>query len=297
MAIPTHIILTEVSPRDGLQNEPVFVATKDKIKFIELLTAAHFPIIETTAFVNPKKIPALADHDIVMKHFSMTGIGDRGSGISEKTHSIYSALIPNLQGLMNAISCGCNHIAVITTVSETFAQKNMGCSIAESIERIKNILKITKEKKIFIRAYISCTLGCPYEGVIPPEKTAQLAKQLLGLGCDEVAIADTIGTGTPTITRQLMQAVMQFIPVEKIAVHFHDTYGHAIENIKTCLELGISKIDASVGGIGGCPYAKGATGNVATEKVLDLLDTLHIKTNINRDAVNKASTFIKKIIL
>lgn len=281
-----YITLTEVSPRDGLQNEKKFVPTDIKIKFIELLSRAHFPIIETTAFVNPKKIPALADHDEVMKHFS--------AKVSSNT--IYSALVPNVFGLMNAIECGCKCIAVITAVSETFAQKNMGCSINESVDRITEILKITKPKKIPVRAYISCTLGCPYEGFISHESTAALAKKLFELGCDEIAIADTIGTGTPETVKKLMRSVLQFIPVEKIAIHFHDTYGHAIENIKICLTLGISKIDASVGGLGGCPYAKGATGNVATEKVLSLMHELKIETGIDLAAVKTASTYIKNFL-
>lgn len=281
MPLPTHVTLTEVGPRDGLQNESAFVSTQDKITFIELLTEAGFPIIETTSFVNPKKIPALADHDHVMRHFQTT----------QKT--IYSAIIPNLQGLQNAIAAGCHYIGVLTAVSETFLQKNINCAIEESLERIQSIIVLAKQHNIYVKGYISCAMGCPYEGLLPIEKTVALAEKLLALGCDEIAISDTIGTGTPSLTHTLMAAICQKIPIEKIAIHFHDTYGHAIENIRTCLALGISKIDASIGGLGGCPYAKGASGNVATEKVLALLNSLNIETGIDKEKAAKAATFIK----
>lgn len=281
MNIPTHVTLTEVSPRDGLQNEAVFVPTEIKIQFIKLLADAGFPIIEATSFVNPKKIPALSDHEIVMKTFSS----------NDQTQ--FSALIPNVQGLNNAIDCGCNTIAVITAASETFAQKNMNCSIDESLNRIKEIIDIAKPKNIFIRAYISCTLGCPYEGFIQPQITANIAKQLLTMGCDEIAVGDTIGTGTPLKAQALIHAVNEYVPIEKIAIHFHDTYGQAIANIFACLQLGVTKIDASVGSLGGCPYAKGATGNVATESVLYLLNELHIETGVDLQKVIKARSFIR----
>lgn len=284
MSFPKHVFITEVSPRDGLQNEKIFVPTEIKIQLIELLTQAGFPIIETTAFVNPQKIPALADHTAVMKNFQST------------TQTKYMALIPNTQGLGNAIAAGCTNISVITAVSETFAQKNMGCSIDDSVQRIADILTITKPQRIPVRAYISCTLSCPYEGIISHEITAQLAKKLFEMGCDEITIADTIGAGTPLIAQQLIQTVNQYVPIEKIAIHFHDTYGQAIANIFACLQIGITKIDASVGGLGGCPYAKGATGNVATEKVLYLLHGLNIETGINADAAKMAGEFIKKYL-
>lgn len=280
MHLPKQVIITEVSPRDGLQNESVFVSTESKIQFIALLSDAGFPMIEATSFVNPKKIPALADADAVMQHFSSTN----------KTH--YSALVPNTQGLHNAIAANCKHIAVITAASETFAQKNMHCSIAESIQRIADIILVAKKNHITVRGYISCTMGCPYEGMIPIENTVKIAQQLLTLGCDEIVIADTIGTGTPLLAHTILHAVMQHIPLEKIAIHFHDTYGQAIANIFTCLELGVFKIDASVGGLGGCPYAKGASGNVATEDVLYLLHQLQIETGVDLHKAIKASDFI-----
>ncbi len=281
MDLPTKITLTEVSPRDGLQNEKVIIPTDIKIKFIELLTEAGFPIIEATSFVNPKKIPALADHETVMKKFPST----------RKTK--YMALIPNGQGLEKAIESGCSSIAVLTAVSETFTQKNINCSIDESLNRITEIIKIAKPNTIFIRGYISCVLGCPYEGFIAPENTAKIAKKLLAMGCDEIALGDTIGTGTPLKAQALIHAVNKYVPIDKIAIHFHDTYGQAIANIFACLQLGISKIDASVGNLGGCPYAKGATGNVATESVLYLLNELNIETGVDLHKVLKARDFIR----
>lgn len=282
--LPKKVTLTEVSPRDGLQNEKIFVPTEIKIEFIKLLTQARFPIIEATAFVNPKKIPALADHDMIMKHFHST----------KKTK--YAVLIPNVQGLEKAIQCGCDYISVLTTSSETFCQKNINCSIDESLNRISEIIKIAKPKNIFIRAYISCTLGCPYEGLISAENTAKIAKKLLEMGCDEIALADTIGTGTPKTATALIHAVTQFVPTEKLAIHFHDTYKRAIANITACLQLGISKIDSSMGNLGGCPYAKGATGNVATEDVLQLLNELNIKTGVDLNAARHARDFILRFL-
>ena len=284
ISLPATVTLTEVGPRDGLQNEAGFVSTDHKIRFIELLTAAGFPIIETTSFVNPKKIPALSDHEIVMKHFTAN------------KNTQYSALVPNLQGLENAIRCGCKYIAVFTTISETFSQKNTHCSVEESLSRITEIIKKAKKHAIFVRGYISCVMGCPYEGFISIEKTAEMAKKLYEMGCDEIALGDTVGTGNPLLATALIHAVSAHVPIHKIAIHFHDTYGQALVNIYACLMLGISKIDASVGGLGGCPYAKGAAGNVATEKVLYLLNNLKIDTGVDIEKVKIASTFIRGAI-
>lgn len=279
MNFPKQVIITEVSPRDGLQDEKKFVSTDHKIKFIHMLADAGLTHIEATSFVSPKRIPALADHTEVMRALN-------------PTQAHYSALVPNSQGLTAAMNAGCQHIAVFTTVSETFAQKNIHCSIEESLQHITKIIAAAKQKNISIRGYISCTLGCPYEGFIDIEKSAQLAKQLFEMGCDEIDVADTIGTGTPLLAQQLIRAVMQFVPLEKIAIHFHDTYGQALANIYACLELGISNIDSAVGGLGGCPYAKGASGNIATEEVLYLLNGLNIKTGIDLNKIIKADKFI-----
>ena len=280
MALPKQVTITEVSPRDGLQNEKTIVSTETKIQFIALLTQAGFSSIETTAFVNPKKIPALADHSAVMQ------------ACHSHAQTTYSALIPNTQGLHSAIKSNCQSIAVITAISETFSQKNMNCSIDESLNRISDILNITQKNKISVRAYISCTLGCPYEGFISVKKTAQIAKKLTEMGCDTIVLADTIGTGTPQLAQALIKATLHDTPLAKLAIHFHDTYGQALANIYACLELGIHKIDSSVGGLGGCPYAKGASVNVATEDVLYLLNGLQIHTGIDLQAAIKASEFI-----
>lgn len=285
LKFPKKVTLVEVSPRDGLQNEKVIIPTDIKIQFIQKLTEAGFPIIEATSFVNPKKIPALADHEEVFKHIAHT-----------HTHTHYNALVPNLQGLEKAISLDCKNIGVLTAVSNTFLQKNVNCTIEESLSRIKDIITRAKPHSIFIRAYISCTLGCPFEGFIGFEKTAQLAKRLFEMGCDEICVADTIGTGTPLKAQELIQTVHQFIPINKIAIHFHDTYGQALANIFACLQLGVSIIDASVGGLGGCPYAPGASGNVATEKVLYMLNGMGIETGIDSDKLLKASRFIQQYL-
>ena len=280
MDFPKKVTINEVSPRDGLQNEKIIIPTNIKLEFIKQLAEAGLSRIEATSFVSPKRIPALADHTELMHQLKP----------ELKTH--YSALVPNIQGLQNAIDSGCQNIAVITAVSTTFAEKNMRCSIPESIERIQEITTIAKKNNISVRAYISCTLGCPYEGFIAPETSAEVAKILLSLGCDEIALADTIGTGTPKKAQALITAVNKYIPIEKIAIHFHDTYGQALANIYACLQLGISIIDSAAGGLGGCPYAQGATGNVATEEVLYLLHGLGIKTGIDLDKIIKASEFI-----
>ena len=281
MTFPKKVIINEVSPRDGLQNEKIIIPTNIKLAFIKKLSDSGLSRIEATSFVSPKKIPALADHAEVMSQLIST----------EKTE--YSALVPNLHGLNAAIASGCKHIAVITAVSNTFAQKNMNCSIAESIKRIEEIVLTAQKNNISVRAYISCTLGCPYEGFIQPEIAADMANTLFLMGCSEIALADTIGTGTPNKAQALIQAVNQFVPIEKIAIHFHDTYGQAIANIYACLQLGVSIVDSSVGGLGGCPYAKGATGNVATEKVLFLLQGLGIETGVDSQKIKEASDFLR----
>lgn len=279
--LPKQVIIHEVSPRDGLQNEKIIIPTDIKLAFIKQLAEAGLSRIEATSFVSPQKIPALADHAELMPKLIST----------EETH--YFALIPNQQGLQGAITSGCKYIAVITAVSNTFSEKNMHCTIQKSIERIQAIIKIAKPKNIFIRAYISCALGCPYEGFLQPEKTAEIANMLLAIGCDEIVLADTIGIGTPNTAQALIQAVTQFVPIEKIAVHFHDTQGQALANIYACLQLGVSIIDSSAGGLGGCPYAEGASGNVATETVLYLLNGLGIHTGVDLNKIIKASAFLR----
>lgn len=278
--LPKYVNIMEVGPRDGLQNEKKQVATDIKIAWIHQLIDAGISNIEVTSFVPAKWIPALSDHQAVMQAFR-----------NHNGHH-YFALIPNDHGLQSAINADCKYISVITAASETFTQKNTNCSIEESLQRIESMITIAKANHIFTRAYISCTLGCPYEGYIHPKKTARIAAQLLQIGCDEIVLADTIGIGTPNLTEALVQSVATVVPIKKLAIHFHDTYGLALANIYTCLQMGIATIDSSAAGLGGCPYAKGASGNVATEDVVNMLNGLGIETGINLPKLIEASNFI-----
>lgn len=277
---PSQVKLVEVSPRDGLQNESSWIPTEIKLTFIEQLAQAGLSAIEATSFSSEKWVPTLSDHTAVMKKLA-------GSSSIQ-----YIALVPTIQTLHEAMDSHCKHISVITAVSDTFSQKNANANVAESMHRIQEIVPVAKKNNLTVRAYISCALGCPYEGFIAPEKSAQLALRLHEMGCDEIALADTIGVGTPFQAQQLIRAASQTVPINKLAIHFHDTYGQALANIYACLELGISTIDASVGGLGGCPYAKGASGNVATEDVVYLLNGLGIKTGVDLNALISASEFI-----
>lgn len=272
--------IVEVGPRDGLQNEPTNIPTELKIQFINLLAQTGLKYIEATSFVSPKWVPQMSDHTEVMR------------GIQRDKDITYSALIPNLQGLQNALQVGIKEIAVFTTVSETFCHKNTNTSIEQSLDNIRSILEIAKQQAIKVRGYISCTLGCPYEGKIPLQKTADLADQLLTLGCYQVSLGDTIGIGTANQAKDLIKTVRQCVPIDCIAVHFHDTYAQALTNIYACIEEGVTTIDSSVAGLGGCPYAPGAGGNVATEDVVYLLEGLGIKTGIDLPKLAAAGRLI-----
>jgi len=284
MALPKQVCITEVGPRDGLQNEASFISTKEKIAFIDKLSQTGLTSIETTSFVSPKSIPQLADSLEVYQ------------GIQKYAGVKYSALVPNDTGMQSALSVNVQKICVFTAVSETFTQKNIHCSIEESLERFKVVLSAAKQHAIPVRGYISCALGCPYEGNISPERTSALAEQLMTLGCDEISLGDTIGVGTPEKVKTLIQIVTKKIPLEKLAMHFHDTYGQAIANIYASLEMGVSAFDSSVSGLGGCPYAKGASGNVATEDVIYLMDELGINTGVNLKKLVDAGNFISEIL-
>jgi hydroxymethylglutaryl-CoA lyase len=268
MIHPT-VTIVEVGPRDGLQNEHVFVPTETKIALINQLSATGLKHIEVTSFVSTKAIPQLSDADKVFRSIHK----------SKSVH--YSALIPNEKGMIKALAAGVKNIALFTAASETFNQRNIRCSIAESINRFKPVISLAKEHKIPIRAYISCALGCPYEGTIEPKQVVKVTEQLLTLGVDEICLGDTIGVGTPKQTQQLIKAMLKVLPSIKLAMHFHDTYGQAIANIYTSLNLGLTKFDSSVAGLGGCPYARGASGNVATEDVLYLMHGLGIETGVD----------------
>eukprot|EP01119_Soliformovum_irregulare_P020529 TRINITY_DN6666_c0_g1_i1.p1 TRINITY_DN6666_c0_g1~~TRINITY_DN6666_c0_g1_i1.p1 ORF type:complete len:352 (-),score=73.32 TRINITY_DN6666_c0_g1_i1:38-1093(-) len=283
---PQKVKMIEVGPRDGLQNEKQSVSTDDKVKLIEMLADAGMPVIEATAFVSPQKVPQMSDHAEVMKR------------LSQKPGVSYPVLTPNVKGLEGAIQTGAKEISVFTSASETFSWKNVNCSIEESFNRYQAVTDLAKEKGLKIRGYVSCVLGCPYEGVVPLTKVVQVSKRLFELGCYELSLGDTIGVGTPGHTIQLINAVSQHIPISKLAVHFHDTYGQALANIFASLQMGISVVDSSVAGLGGCPYAKGASGNVATEEVLYMLRGLGIKTqgDINLSKVIDAGAFICKAL-
>jgi len=259
----------EVGPRDGLQNEAAIVPTEVKIELINRLSATGLSAIESTSFVSPKWVPQMADNAQVM-----CGI-TRRSGIS------YPVLVPGMQGFEAAVAAGAEEIAVFGAASEAFSQRNINCSIAESLERFAPVIVAARQRSIKVRGYVSCVLGCPYQGDVVPEAVAQVAQRLLEMGCYEISLGDTIGVGTPFKVQELINKVLQFIPLERLAVHFHDTYGQALANILASLELGVSVVDSSVAGLGGCPYAKGAAGNVASEDLLYMLNGMGIETGVD----------------
>ncbi|MCH9689153.1 MAG: hydroxymethylglutaryl-CoA lyase [Gammaproteobacteria bacterium] len=269
MAIPEHVTLIEVGPRDGLQNEPHFVPSEQKIELINQLSQTGLKNIEVTSFVSPKAIPQMADNAAVFQ------------AIDKPQNINFSALVPNLEGLTQALKTGLTHIAVFTAASNTFNQRNINCSIKESIERCKRVIEEAKQHQLHIRAYISCVLGCPYEGRISPKQVMFVTEQLLALGVDEISFGDTIGVGTPKQTLELIQAITPVLSSERIAMHFHDTYGQAIGNVYASLTAGIHRFDSAIAGLGGCPYARGASGNVATEDVLYLMHGLGIETGVD----------------
>ena len=282
--MPDNITIIEVGPRDGLQSETSFVSTNKKIEFINLLSHSGLKHIEVTSFVSPKAIPQLADNELVFKAI-------------EKPHGIdFSALVPNEQGLQQAVTAGVKHIATFTAASESFNQRNINCSIAQSIERMIPVLEQAKTAKIKIRAYISCVLGCPYEGNITPQQVIKVTEQLLKLGVDVISFGDTIGVGTPKQTNALISALQQIMPNTMIAMHFHNTYGQALANIYASLQAGIQRFDSATAGLGGCPYAQGATGNIATEDVLYLMHGLGLSTGIDIYKVVKAGEMICKVL-
>lgn len=284
MSLPNNVQILEVGPRDGLQNELNFVPTKKKIELINLLSETGLKNIEVTSFVSPKAIPQLADNIEVFDE------------IIKPANINFSALVPNIKGMEQALICGVNEIAIFTAASETFNQKNIRCSIDDSIMRFEPVMEIAKQRNIKVRAYISCVLGCPYEGEISPKAVVDVTHKLLTLGADEIDLGDTIGVGTPKQTSTLIETVREFIPLSKISMHFHDTYGQAIANIYSALQYGITRFDSSVAGLGGCPYARGASGNVATEDVLYLMHGLNIQTGVDIYKVVTAGDMICKIL-
>lgn len=274
--------IVEVGPRDGLQNEEKHIDTATKIQFIDKLSDTGLKHIEVSSFVNPNRIPQLADASEVF------------AGIERKSAIQYSALVPNEKGMKSALSSKVDAIAVFTAVSQSFCQKNINCSVEESLARFEPVITQAKENNLPVRAYVSCVLGCPYEGFISAEQVANLAHELKNMGCEEISLGDTIGAGTPELAKKMLETTAKKVPMEILAVHFHDTRGQALANILACLESGVSIIDASVAGLGGCPYASGASGNVATEDLIYMLHGMGYETGVDLDKLIELSRWISE---
>lgn len=284
MNLPGTVQLVEVGPRDGLQNEAQPISTADKIRLVDDLSAAGVSCIEVGSFVSPQWVPQMAGSDQVF------------AGIRRQPGTRYTALTPNLKGFEQALQAGVSEVAVFAAASESFSQRNINCSISDSLKRFEPIMAAAAEAGLRVRGYVSCVLGCPYEGEVPAAQVASVAAELHDMGCYEVSLGDTIGTGTPGATRQLFEAVAQRMPRDRLAGHFHDTYGQALANIYASLLEGISVFDSSVAGLGGCPYAKGASGNVASEDVLYMLNGQGIHTGIDLDALIEAGNRISAVL-
>ena len=280
MQLPNRVRIVEVGPRDGLQNEPKSVPTAIKIALIERLAMAGLKTIEAGSFVSPKWVPQMADTPKVL------------AGLARAPDVSYPVLVPNLKGLEAALAANVGEIAIFGAASETFSQRNINCSIAESIERFRPVAEAALAQRVRVRGYVSCVLGCPYEGKIEAPAVAEVAARLMALGCYEISLGDTVGVGTPAAAQAMVSEVAKRVPVAKLAVHFHDTWGQALANILATLELGIGVVDSSVAGLGGCPYAKGAAGNVATEDVVYMLDGLGVRTGVDLNALAAAGRFI-----
>lgn len=283
-SLPQHVRLVEVGPRDGLQNEQQPISVADKVRLVDDLSAAGVSSIEVGSFVSPKWVPQMA------------GSAEVFAAITQRPGVNYSALTPNLKGFEAALAAGVKEVAVFAAASEAFSQKNINCSISESLERFAPVMAAAQAHDIRVRGYISCVLGCPYDGEVAPEQVSSIARELIAMGCYEVSLGDTIGVGTAGATRRLFEIAARDIPREQLAGHFHDTYGQALANIYASLLEGISVFDSSVAGLGGCPYAKGATGNVATEDVLYLLNGLGIDTGIDLERLIAAGQRICAVL-
>ena len=284
MSLPSQVRLIEVGPRDGLQNEAQPISVADKVQLVDALSAAGLGYIEVGSFVSPKWVPQMA------------GSADVFAQIQRKPGVIYGALAPNLRGFEDALAAGVKEVAVFAAASEAFSQRNINCSISESLERFAPIMAAAQQQGVSVRGYVSCVLGCPYEGQVAPEQVAAVARELYAMGCYEVSLGDTIGTGTAGATRRMFEVVGKDVPRAKLAGHFHDTYGQAIANLYASLLEGINVFDSSIAGLGGCPYAKGASGNVATEDVLYLLNGLGIETGIDMDKLLVAGQQICSVL-
>lgn len=279
-SLPTQVKIVEVGPRDGLQNEKQQINAEDKISLIEKLADAGVRYIESGSFVSPKWVPQMATSTDVF------------NGIKRRDNVTYAALTPNMKGYEAAVNVNADEVAIFGAASEAFSQKNINCSIEESLLRFEPIMAAAKAANIPVRGYVSCVVGCPYDGFIEPEQVAIVAEKLYQMGCYEISLGDTIGVGTPATVTKMIQAVSARIPVEKLAVHFHDTYGQALTNIYSALQAGVMVVDSAIAGLGGCPYAKGASGNVATEDVLYMLNGLNIDTGIDFNKLLAAGWYI-----
>jgi hydroxymethylglutaryl-CoA lyase len=280
MRLPDAVTVVEVGPRDGLQNEPRPVATAIKIALIDRLGAAGLSVIEAGSFVSPQRVPQMADTAAVL------------AGIRPRAGARFPVLVPNVEGLRRALAAGAGEVAVFAAASESFSRRNLNCSIEGSLERYGEVCAAAAAAGVPVRGYVSCVLGCPYEGDVPASAVAEVAAALQAMGCFEISLGDTIGTGTPARAAAIVQAVAERVPRAALAVHFHDTYGQALANILACLETGIAVVDASVAGLGGCPFAPGAAGNVATEDVVYMLDGLGVRTGVDLARLAEAGRFV-----
>jgi hydroxymethylglutaryl-CoA lyase len=279
-----HVRIVEVGPRDGLQNEPVFVPTEDKVRFIDLLAEAGLPVVEATSFVSPKAIPALADADQVFP------------AITKRPGTRYPVLVPNVRGLERALAAGVREIALFTAASETFTKRNINMTIDESLAVFAAVMERARPAGVTVRGYVSTAFGCPYEGHVPPAKVVAVTERLFALGVTEVSIGDTIGVATPNQITEMVPLLMQIAPVEKLALHLHDTRGTALANAYAGVQAGITCFDCAAGGLGGCPYAPGASGNLATEDLLYMLHGLGIETGVDITKVAAASQFLARVL-
>jgi isopropylmalate/homocitrate/citramalate synthase len=283
-SLPPRVTVYEVGPRDGLQNEKTHVSTADKVRYIDMLSEAGFSYIEATSFVSPRAVPQLADATEVLRN------------ISRDPGARYPVLVPNEKGMLRALEAGVTDVAVFTAASESFTRANINATIAESIENFRPVVKLAHENNVRVRGYVSTAFGCPYEGDVAPQKVRDVALSLLDLGVWQVSVGDTIGVGTPNQVYDVMGILLRDIPAESIAVHFHDTRGTALANVLAALELGIATVDSSSAGLGGCPYAPGASGNLATEDLLYMLNGLGIETGVVLEKVVEASRFITTVL-
>jgi hydroxymethylglutaryl-CoA lyase len=282
MNLPSTVTLVEVGPRDGLQNEPLPVPLETKIELVERLAATGLPVVEAGAFVSPKRVPQMADSAELFRR------------LRKRPGVRYPALVPNMLGLELALASGVDEIAVFVSASEGFSQANIACSRGESVDRIVTVVQLALAHRLRVRGYVSCVIACPYDGPTQHVEVVEMALKLIELGCDEISLGDTIGVGEPDEVRRLIDAVSKLIPREKVAMHFHDTFDRAVANIEASLKEGISIFDSSVAGLGGCPFAPGAPGNVATEAVVDLMDRLGIETGVDRAAVAEIGAWIRQ---